>query len=216
MIWVLTTLEVWSRLWVSAVVGRRNFRNIKRVMLDTLQRGRVEHRFLFTTDGFEVYEWAAKRLLPSICIYGQVIKKRRENRVVRVDRRLLLGTQAELEEALFYSEDSTTLNTSFIERHNLTIRQGCSYLGRRTPCHARRTEFLEGQVALLMAYYNFLRPHSALKFGKTRRTPEMQAGLAKKRLSSRDVFTSQVASSLFFLIVVVARYASSPWWKYVF
>ena len=60
------------------------------------------------------------------------------------------------------------------ERHNLTIRQGCSYLGRRTPCHARRTEFLEGQVALLMAYYNFLRPHRALKFGETRIPVDVQ------------------------------------------
>ncbi len=157
-IWIMTSLEVWSRLWISVEIGRRNFRDIKKVMTDTLQRGRIEHLFLFTTDGFEMYEWVAKRLLSGICIYGQVIKKRRENRVVRVDRRLLLGTQAELEEALFHSEASNTLNTSFIERHNLTIRQGCSYLGRRTPCHARRTEFLEGQVALLMAYYNFLRP----------------------------------------------------------
>ena len=156
---------------------------------------------------YAMYEWAAKRLLRGVCIYGQVIKQRRENRVVRVDRRLLLGTQAELEEALFYSEDSSTLNTSFVERHNLTIRQGCSYLGRRTPCHARHTEFLEGQVALLMAYYNFLRPHRALKFGKTLRTPAMQAGLAKKRLTFRDVFTSQVAFFLFVLMMVVARYA---------
>ena len=206
-IWVLTTLEVWSRLWVSAVVGRRNFRNIRRVILNTLQRGRCERRFLFTTDGFEMYEWAVERFLTGVCICGQVIKKRRENRVVRVDRRLLLGTQAELEEALFHSEDSSTLNTSFIERHNLKLRQGCSYLGRRTPCHARRTEFLEGQVALLMAYYNFLRPHRALKFGTTIRTPAMQAGLAKKRLSFRDVFTSQVAFVLLFLMVLVARYA---------
>ena len=152
-------------------------------------------RFLFTTDGFEMYEWAAKRLLKGVYVYGQVIKKRRENRVVQVDRRLLLGTQAELEEALFHSEDSSTLNASFIERHNLTIRQGCSYLGRRTPCHAQSTEFLEGQVALLMAYYNFLRPHGALKFGKTIRTPAMQAGLAKKRLSFRDVSQAEQRSS---------------------
>ena len=40
--------------------------------------------------------------------------------MVRVERRLLLGTQAELGQALFHSEDSSTLNTSFIERHNLT------------------------------------------------------------------------------------------------
>ena len=31
--WVLTALEVWSRLWVTVVVGRRNFRNIKRLLL---------------------------------------------------------------------------------------------------------------------------------------------------------------------------------------
>ncbi len=201
----MTSLEVWSRLWISVEIGRRNFRDIKKVMTDSLQRGRIEHLFLFTTDGFEMYEWVAKRLLSGIYIYGQVIKKRRENRVVRVDRRLLLGTQAELEEALLHSEDSNTLNTSFIERHNLTIRQGCSYLGRRTPCHARRTEFLEGQVALLMAYYNFLRPHSALKLGKSIRTPAMQAGLAKKRLSFRDVFTSRAAFLLFALMMIVAR-----------
>ena len=161
-IWVLTTLEVWSRLWTSVVVGRRNFRNIKTV---------------------------------------------------------ILGTEAELEEALLHSEDSGTLNTSFIERHNLTIRQGCAYLSRRTPCHARRTEFLVGHMALLMAYYNFMRPHRALKFGTTIRTPAMQAGLAKKCLSLRDVFTSQAAFLLFVLIVVVERhyrldyrlFSAGPW-----
>ena len=202
MIWVLTTLEVWSRLWVSARVGRRSLQQIKNAILNAMQRGLIKHRFLFTTDGFEMYEWAAKRLLRGVCIYGQVIKKRRENRVVRVDRRLLLGTQAELEETLFHSEDSSTLNTSFVERHNLTIRQGCSCLGRRKPFHARRTEFLEGQVVLLMAYYNFLRPHWALKFGTTERTPAIQAGLAKKRLSFREVFTTQATFLLFILIAI--------------
>jgi hypothetical protein len=53
-IWVVTTLEVWSRLWVSLVVGRRNFRNIKTGILDTIRKGRIEHRFLFTTDGYEM------------------------------------------------------------------------------------------------------------------------------------------------------------------
>ena len=95
------------------MVGRRNFRHIKRVILSTLQRGIVQHRFLFTTDGFEMYEWAAKRLLVGVCIFGQVINKSPGNRVIR---RLLLGTKAELEETLFHSEDSGTLNTSFSER----------------------------------------------------------------------------------------------------
>jgi IS1 family transposase len=212
--WVLTTLEVWSRLWISVAIGRRNFRNIKEAVTNTLQQGCIKHRFLFTTDGFEMYEWAAKRFLVGICIYGQVIKKRRENRVIRMDRRLLLGTAAELEEALLFSEDSNSLNTSFIERHNLTLRQSCSYLKRRTPCHARRPEYLVGHMALLMAYYNFVRPHRALKFGKTTKTPAMQAGLTNRELSFQDLFTSQAVFLLFVLIVVVERHHSvlgRPW-----
>lgn len=189
-VWVLTTLEVWSRLWVFVMVGRRNFRNIKTGILDTLQRGHIEHRFLFTTDGFEMYEWAVKRLLAGVCIYGQVIKKRREDRVVQVDRRLLLGTKSELQDAIFHSEDSSTLNTSFVERHNLTIRQGSAYLGRRTPCHARHSRYLIGPMALMMMYYKFVRPHMALKFDKMVKTPAMQAGLVTKRLSFREVFTA--------------------------
>jgi hypothetical protein len=50
--------------------------------------------------------------------------------------RVLLGTKAELEEALFHFEDSIELNTSSIQSHNLTIGRECSYLGRRTPYHA--------------------------------------------------------------------------------
>ena len=127
-IWVLTTLEVWSRLWISVAVGRRNFRNVKGVLLDTLQRGRVEHRFLFTTDGFEMYERAVKRLLAGVCVYGQVIKKRRDNRVIRVDLRLLLGTQAELEQALLIqssldSEERTRNNTYTEEASNGRLRE---------------------------------------------------------------------------------------------
>jgi hypothetical protein len=30
-IWVMTTPEVWSRLWISLVISRRNFKNIKRL-----------------------------------------------------------------------------------------------------------------------------------------------------------------------------------------
>jgi hypothetical protein len=122
-----------------------------------------------------------------------VIKTRREN---RVDRNLLVGTLADLEESLFHSEDSKTLNTSFVERHNLTIRQGCSYLGRRTPSHARQFKFLDDQMALIMLYYNFVRPQTALKFGELVKTPSMQAGIATRMLSLREVFTMPFYFSL--------------------
>ena len=95
-----------------------------------------------------------------------------------------------MEQLLFESEDSSTINTSFIERLNLTIRQGCAYLGRRTACHSRRKDLLADNLALQMCYYNFVRPHSSLKFGDEIRTPAMQAGLVKKQLSFREIFTA--------------------------
>ena len=85
---------------------------------------------------------------------------------------------------------SATLNTSFVERLNLTIRHGSAYLRRRSPCHARGEDPRRGHVELLRCYYNFIRPHRALRFGRETRTPAMQAGLVNKRLAWSDVFTA--------------------------
>ena len=68
------------------------------------------------------------------------------------------------------------MNTSFIERLNLTIRQGSAYLSRRTLSHARVQDTLEAHLELLRCYYNFVRPHGALKFGRETRTPAMPGG----------------------------------------
>ena len=102
--------------------------------------------------------------------------------MVRVERRAVIGA-GRLEQALRNSEDSAKLNTSFVERLNLTIRQGSSYLGRRTICQARWKQCLEDHIELFRCYYNFIRPHRALKFGRELRTPAMQAGLTNRMLT---------------------------------
>ena len=43
---------------------------------------------------------------------------------------------------------------------------------------------------MFRCYYNFVRPHGALKFGREIRTPAMQAGLTTRRLTFRDIFLS--------------------------
>jgi hypothetical protein len=88
------------------------------------------------------------------------------------------------------SEDSDHLNTSFVERLNLTIRQGSAYLRRCSPCHARGEDQLRGHVELLRCHYNFVRPHRALQFGRETRTRVMQAGVVSTRLSWNDIFTA--------------------------
>lgn len=60
------------------------------------------------------------------CVLAQVVKEIKRNRVVRVGARLIVGTDWRLADALDASEDSSKLNTAFIERLNLTIRQGCA------------------------------------------------------------------------------------------
>ena len=56
--------------------------------------------------------------------------------------------------------------------------------------HGRRTRSTR-TFELLRCYYNFVRPHGALKFGRETRTPAMQAGLATRRLTLRDIFVSR-------------------------
>jgi hypothetical protein len=107
-----------------------------------------------------------------------------------------MGASWRFEEVLNNSEDSSTLNTSFIERLNLTIRQGSAYLTRRTLSHARSEDMLEAHLELLRCHYNFVRPHGALKFGRETRTPAMQAGLPTWRFTLREVFVCRPLSLL--------------------
>ena len=133
-LWLFATIEVCSRLWAGSVLGRRSHRNTKAAINDVILRGRRVGCPLIATDGFEYYVGVMVRLLGSACVYGQVLKTRRNNRVVRVERRVTIGTASRLNAALLASEDFETLNTAFIERLNLTIRQGLAYLRRRSPC----------------------------------------------------------------------------------
>ena len=143
-----------------------------------------------------------ERLFGSACVYGQVLKTRRNDRVVRVERRGRIGTAGRLQTAVWESEDSETLNTSFVKRLNLTIRQGSAYLRRRSRCHARGADQLRGHVDLLRCYYNFIRPHRALKFGRETRTPAMQAGLVNAPMDWSDIFTAPAALYAFLVAVI--------------
>jgi len=192
-VWVFVVIDVWSRLWPSTIVGQRSYRNTLDLFRDLSKRMSLEAIPLTTTDGFKFYEKVIGRVFGPGCLYGQVIKTRRNDQIVKVERRIVLGGDWRLEQALRDSEDSVQLNTSFVERLNLTIRQGSAYLGRRTICQARWKERLEDHLELFRCYYNFIRPHRALKFGREVRTPSMQAGLTRRQLTFREIFEAGIA-----------------------
>jgi transposase-like protein/IS1 family transposase len=209
--WVFAAIEVWSRLWCSTVVGRRSYQNTLALFRDVAEGADIEDIPLIATDGFEFYERVIGQVFGPACVYGQVIKTRRNNRIVKVERRAMIGAGWRLEERLRESEDSSTLNTSFIERLNLTIRQGSAYLCRRTICHARWKERLESHLELLRCYYNFVRPHRALKFGREVRTPAMQAGLTRRRLTFREIFCSGIIFLASGEIVLLRVYSATSY-----
>ena len=129
---------------------------------------------------------------------------RRNNRVVRVERRVKIGTARRLKDALLESEDSETLNTSFVERLNLTIRQGSGVLAPALAMPRPMRRPTSRDVELLRCHYNFVRPHSALKFGRETRTPAMQAGLVSKPLTFSDIFTARGSLRVFVAVVCVS------------
>ena len=187
---MFAAIEVWSRLWPSTVVGRRSYRNTLALVRDVATRMKFVTGPFIVIDGFEFYGTVVRRVFGPAALYAQVIKTRRHDRLVRVERRAVIGTAWRFADALHRSEDSSTVNTSFIERLNLTIRQSSAYLLRRTLAHARSADTLEAHLEPLRCYYNFVRPHRALKFRRETRTPAMQAGLAPRRLTLRDIFVS--------------------------
>lgn len=128
-----------------------------------------------------------KRVLdPQLC-YGQVDKQREGGRVIEVRRRIILGTEADIVEILRADGCGSQINTAYVERDNLTSRQSNGRLVRKTLSHSKKKSFLQRQIELEDAVFNFGRPHSALKVEVTYpdshgrkwqlRTPAMAAGL---------------------------------------
>jgi hypothetical protein len=55
---------------------------------------------LIVTDGFEFYKRVVRRIFGIACLYCQVIKTRRNDRIIKVERRTLIGDPWGFEETL--------------------------------------------------------------------------------------------------------------------
>jgi len=198
-VWILALIEVSTRLWPSVLTGKRSYKNIRKLFGRAIHKGNIDNKLFITTDGFTPYSWVLKRMFGPACLYGQVVKKRKKNRITKVDRKVIIGSKEQVSDALLCSEDSQNLNTSFIERLNLTIRRNISYLHRKTPAHAHRPDKLHEQLELQQCYYNFMRPHQALKFGAEVYTPAMMAKIADHKITWGEVLQLCLAAMVKFL-----------------
>lgn len=112
---------------------------------------------------------------PEELLYAQVKKYREKGRVVKVERKLVFGTEEAVQERL-NALGMNQINTSYVERQNLTLRSGISRLVRKSLCFSKDVKLLKAHLSLFLMYYNFARPHRGLKG----RTPAMAQGITDR------------------------------------
>ena len=138
--------------------------------------------------------------LPGL-LYAQVIKQYRRKRLVGVKHHVVFGTLGAIEQVL--AGCGWKLNTAFVERLNLDIRQRVAAVGRRVNTLCMGEDGLQHHHV----YHHFVLPHASLRQPllapeATNRsssakvwqpcTPAMAAGLTDHVRSLREVLLYRV------------------------
>ena len=131
-------------------------------------------------------------------LYAQLRKSRRGRRIKFVYSIIRLGTREAIRGALEALELSGLVQTSYVERSNLTLRELIAPLSRRTWSLAYDVYHLWLHIQWGLAYYHFCRNHQSLRVrvrgpSKHRhRTPAMAAGLTRRRWSVAQILLTPV------------------------
>lgn len=212
--WVWVALDPITKLIIHVVIGKRNEVQAK-LFVSGLVGKLSGSPPLFSSDELPHYQTAlagcyssfipvastGKRGRPQKPIvqidpelkYVTVHKTRDNGRVVRVERRIVFGKEQDINHILENSPVSQAINTSFVERNNLTLRQHSRRLTRKTNGFSKELRNLEAQVILVVAYYNFVLSHGALKIkGQGERTPAMAAQLTDHKWSMSELLTYRI------------------------
>ena len=72
------------------------------------------------------------------------------------------------------------INTAFVERLNLSLRQHVAAIGRRVSTLCKGEDGLRQQLALYHVYYNFCLPHASLRQPLLQPEPDPRHGLGQK------------------------------------
>src|SRR5438552_794446 len=225
--WVWAALDPVTKLLLTVEVGDRTLAMAQRMVHQVVQVLAPGCVPLFLTDGFTEYttallthygQWVQPPRrqdkgpapkprwmpLPGL-LYAQVIKTVRRRRLVRVTHRVVFGTLEAIQQVL--AACGWQINTAFVERLNLTIRQHVAAVGRRVSTLCKGEDGVRQQLALYHMYYNFCLPHTTLRqplplpestngTGSAKRwqpqTPAMAAGLTDHVWTLREVLLYRV------------------------
>src|SRR5712691_6038166 len=170
--WVWAAIDPVTKLLLTIEVGDRTLAMAQRVVHQVVQVLAPDCVPLFLTDGFKEYttallthygQWmhpprqraqgpAPKPRwmpLPGL-LYARVIKTVRRRRLIRVRHRVVFGTLEAVQQVL--AACGWQINTAFIERVNLTIRQHVAAIGRRVSTLCKGEDGVRQQLALYHVY----------------------------------------------------------------
>ena len=210
--WDHTAIDPEHSLLLTLVPGKRTGEHCLAVVAEVKARTRGRMDLLLTSDEHAPYESAIKasygvetpvpkepgpgrrpkpkKVVPVTMCYATVCKTRQKGRVTKVVRTLVFGMLAVLAALLTRSSVSSTINTSFVERHNGTDRGQNARKGRKTYCFSKRQD-VHDAVSFFVAFsYNFCWPVRTLRYRTPDATgpvtPAMSAGLADHVWSIRE------------------------------
>jgi IS1 family transposase len=225
--WVWVAMDPVGKLILAVDVGDRTLAMAQRLVHQVTQVLAPDCAPLFLTDGFRDYlmalvthygQWMQSERrqargprpkprwmpLPQL-LYAQVVKSCRRRRLVGVTHRVIFGAAETI--AAILAKRGWTINTSFVERLNLDLRQHAAAIGRRVNTVCKHEAGVRQQLALFHVYHNFVLPHASLRsplpeFAAIpdmpsikrwqQRTPAMAAGLTDRVWRWRDVLMYRV------------------------
>jgi transposase-like protein/IS1 family transposase len=228
--WVWAAIDPVSKLLLTLDVGARTLAMAQRVVHQVVQVLAPGCVPLFLTDGLKEYATAllthcghwrqperrqAKGPLPKPrwmplpqLLYAQVIKVTRRRRLVEVRHRVVFGTKAAVEQVL--TACGWQINTAFIERVNLSIRQHVAAVGRRVMTLCKGEDGLHQQLVLYHGYYNFCLPHASLRQPLPQPEPTNGSGSAKRWQPRTPAMAAGLTDHVWTLREVL-RFPVPPW-----
>jgi IS1 family transposase len=196
--WVWVAVDPESKLLLAIDVGNRTLAMAQRFVHHVAQVLAPDCAPLFLTDGFREYmtallthygQWVQPprrqatgptpkpRWMPRPqLLYAQVVKTVRRRRLVDVKHRVVFGSLEAVNHVL--APRGWHINTAFVERINLTIRQHVAAVGRRVSTLCKGEDGLLQQLAVFHCYYNFCLPHASLRWPLPQPEPTHGSGSA--------------------------------------